>query len=219
MVHKDYSIIPEDFQFVLNYLFKAEGGIIHRNKTEADITNGYGIYRAAHPRARVWDNIDACAKSLGICGPSSSWCGKDIQAINKALNKEEDRFLSYLFYVDYYKPALLEELPRNCILYGISIYANGPKLYGRSVQIAVNEFIKAGHLKGDLLLVDGNLGPKSAAAVNAIKAMDSKKHEIFKSILLDVTKDQYVRLADSNPSKYGRYKRGWLHRVESLRNV
>ena len=219
MVHNAHSIIPEDFQFVLNYLFKAEGGKIHRNKTEDDITNGYGIYRASHPRARVWNNIDACAQSLDICGPSSSWSNKDIQVVNKALNKEEDRYLSYLFYVDYYKPALLEQLPKNCIVYGISIYANGPKLYGRSIQIAVNEFIKAGHLKGDLLLVDGQLGPKSAAAVNAIKALDTKKHEIFKSILLDVTKAQYVRLADSNPSKYGMYKRGWLNRVESLKNV
>lgn len=49
--------MEEQYKILLNHLYKVEGGVLHRNSEEFDITNAYGIYRHFHPKAGKYLHI------------------------------------------------------------------------------------------------------------------------------------------------------------------
>lgn len=210
--------IPVEYEKILDYLFKAEGGKLHYNKNEKDITNAYGIYRYAQPNATVWFHIDNVAKRLGITTPSSKWSRDIVTLVNSKIDRAEDRYQSYIFYKGYFKPALLEVIPNNCWLYAVSIFTNGPVIYYKSLRNALNIFNYATGLNTNTLPVVGKGGDDLRQALTVVYN-NPALHSKFKDILIDKTKEEYTKLANSNTAKYGMYLKGWLNRVESVRNV
>ena len=201
---------------MLDMLKKLEGGRLHFNKGEKDITNGYGIYRYAHPNAEIWKYIDNIAQSLGINVPSYRWSRDMISAVNINIDPEIEAKLSLVFYREYFAPTKMELYPASFIKCLVSIYVNGVKLYNRSLQLALNKMIKAGRVPGPMLVVDGAVGNKTLGVVKIITSKP-ELHEEFKQVFLDTCKESYTSLANSNPAKYGRFLKGWHNRVEALR--
>ena len=201
---------------MLIMLRKLEGGRLHYNKGEKDITNGYGIYRYAHPHAEIWKYIDSIARSLGINIPSYQWSQDMVAAVNKNIDPEIEAKLSLVFYREYFRPTKMELYPASFVKCLVSIYVNGVKLYNKSLQLTLNKMIRAGRLPGPLLTVDGAVGNKTLGVVQII-TNKPELHEEFKQVFLDTCKESYTSLANSNPAKYGRFLKGWHNRVEALR--
>ena len=88
------------YKGILDYLTTAEGGKIHYNSTEKDITSGRGIYRYNN-KGIIWDYVDTVAKSIGIIIPSVSWDKDELDKINKNVDPKIMEYLEYLFYKQY----------------------------------------------------------------------------------------------------------------------
>ena len=88
--------MEEQYKILLNHLYKVEGGVLHRNSEEFDITNAYGIYRHFHPKAEIFTYIDTIASSV-TRAPSNKWTKEQIVAINKLIDKNKELDLSYRF--------------------------------------------------------------------------------------------------------------------------
>lgn len=208
--------VPEEFNYILDLLKGEEGGYIHRNSSEEDITNGYGIYRFQHPKAQVWAYIDNCAKSLGITSPSKTWTQIQIDSINHIINPEMDRYYSYVFYSSFFKNTGLEFSHKLVAPTVISLYTNGNKLYNLSLQRALNAMIKDGNIKCAKLVEDGVVGPKT---LNVFKEISTKGgnvlNEKLKLLILLYAKTYYTNLVASKPNEYLRYAKGWDQRVNN----
>lgn len=211
--------VPESYKHVLAYLKRAEGGVIHYNNNEKDITNGYGIYKFIHNQAEIFQLYDEAASKLGIAGPSSNWKDKTILGkiqdyVNKNLANEE-YWLSYIFYQNYFKNLNLEAYHPLIASVMVSLYTNGTKLAGTSFQRAINVIYRKYNV-GRAVSEDGILGPSSVGAiVNICKANESIVLE-FKYLILLYAKSYYANLAAGNSSAYLQYLVGWDNRVNTL---
>ena len=217
-VLSNLSNISPRYNFMLDLLLKAEGGYLHRNKGEVDITNGYGIYRGAHRTAKVFEYIDSVARSLDEDRPSHVWEPNVIKLVNSKIDPAQDRWYSYLFYKHYYRVWDFDRIPMEVIPVVISIFANAPKMFCKAYQRTVNGFIANGHIKGAPLVVDGAIGPKSMAASAAIFNLGPEAIKDFKNLLLNSCIDGYRSIVAASPAK-NIYLRGWINRVEGLRRA
>lgn len=214
------SSIPDNFKSALKLLRKQEGGYLHRNKTEADITNGYGIYKYAHPTAELWKYIIDLGLNHGIGADTASWNRESIAKVNSKIDPNYDLYLSYLFYKDYFKYLSPTRFHGVLLPYLISIYANSPVICVKSLKLAINACIDRGYTRGTKNTEDSKVDSILLANLDYIRD-NVPEHVVrqIKTILLDITKQQYTKLANNNPAKFGMYLKGWHNRVDSLRNV
>lgn len=211
--------IPVGFQDLLNMLRKQEGGKLHFNAGEKDITNGYGIYRYAHPAASIWKYYDDIAISLDIKIPSYNWSMENILAVQSRINANEELWLSYLFYKDYLAPVCLDQCHPLLVKPIASIYTNGVKLCVRAMQRALiylyKDRLRDATFPADFA-VDGLMGPGTRDWFLKVSSLPEADIAEYKNLFLSCCKYEYKKLADSNPDKFGRFLKGWYNRVDSL---
>lgn len=218
--------VPTEYVVFLDSLKKAEGGYIHRNQGESDITTGYGIYKAVHPTAEVFNYIDSLAKTLNIYGDSSSWTKIEIDKINKILNVNTERYLTYLFYNKYLAGAHLNLFTPQMIPVMVNLYTNSTKGAWMSIQEGLRDLHADGILdlhKSDLSTVDGKYGGKTKRALVMFKNIktttDYEKdllNIIFRKSVLLAMKTYYTKLVTARPDKFLKFAKGWDNRIEKL---
>lgn len=210
-----------------------EGGILHRNKSESDITNGYGIYRHAYPNEEIFQYYDNIAEEIGINGKSSTWTDENIKAIQSKIDLEIEFELSKQFYLNtYFKRFKIDvfSLPEQLCLAVASILINGPKLGSKALQQSYNIILKKytkrfpeefKNIKP--ISEDGIIGDNTAKAIMILNECVLKMNhpdsvELWLSVYLSCVKSLYVELATGkSKDKYAQYLRGWvLNRVDNL---
>jgi hypothetical protein len=212
--------IPENYLKLLDNLDDAEGDILHRNDKELDITNGWGIYRKRHPKAMLWEYIDARAK-LVTNEPSNEWDDDEIELVISQIDPEVEKYLTYLFYKDYFKGAHLELFHIDNVILMANLYTNSQKGAWMSVQEGVWDMYKYGFInvkKRQISGVDGDYGRKTRNCLNLIKELDWKEQIIFKQAVLLAMKSYYTDLTTGNPDKFLGYGQGWDNRMEELQH-
>ncbi len=200
---------------IINYLGKTEGLKLHRNSTESDVTSGYGIYRAVHPDASVWNYIDDIATDIGIMGDSSSWDKDDIARVNSELDPVMVKSYATEFYSKYLKGAHLELFNEDCEIVAMSLYVNAPKLLNSAVQSALLSLQRIGKIDADVKLsvVDGMWGSKTARGLLAANQLVTGK-EMKAAVLLGAV-SYYTGITVANPDNL-RYLQGWINRLIGL---
>lgn len=81
----------------------------------------------------------------------------------------------------------------------------GPITAGKLMQQALNEL-------GAGLEVDGNIGPKTVASINAVSA------EVMLPALCEAAKRRYLGIVERRPTSE-KFLKGWLRRAEWVPNV
>ena len=221
--------IPTEFEVLLDSIKIVEGGILHYNNKETDITNGYGVYRAIHSDNIVFKYIDSVAKDItGL--KSSSWKDKVLlNMIDNVIDKDIDRYLSYLFYKEYLKNAKLYLFDSSLSVMLAGLYSNSPVGMWKSVQESLLDMVKDDILPlsiKDLSLPDGVFGSKTENALLILKNLETstKKEKelvikLFKKSILLSMKSYYINIIDDNPDKYVKNILGWNNRVEELEHT
>jgi len=207
---------------VLDYLGETEGALIHYNEGEEDITAPYGIYREAHPDAKIFEVIDGIARWAGIIYDSSEWTTNVISKINGYIESNETlKAEVYEAAEEFYKEELdgahLDMFPDECKIAMMSMYVNSNKGAWTAVQEALVTLVKNDKLSvkvKDLSVVDGYYGRKTAKALSKVEVDPL----YFETLMLLGMLDYYVELWYKNPSKYGKYLRGWKERMVELSN-
>lgn len=209
-----------------DYLLKAEGTEIHRIKTETDITTMCGIFKSAHPDARIFETIDGIAANIGFSTPSSMWTDDMLDLLNrewKITITEEFQFeLISEFYDKYMSRAYLEVFPKEAVVSMFSMFTLSEKYSSMSAQAAFNILVTNDYLNHDLLAVDGALGQKSSSAIFEIKKLSEQNRAVglyFETALLLNMAKYFARLAVNNPDKYLHVLNGWNNRLETLSKI
>lgn len=228
--------MEEQYKILLTHLYKVEGGELHRNSKELDITNSYGIYRHYHPNAEVFKYIDTVASTV-TKAPSNKWDNAQIAEIEKRINKDIEMELSYKFYKTYFKSLDLEQFPPSLVLSIVDCFTNTQVGTYKAIQEALNDCHKYGLFKhkpvsgtkltnGNILLVDGVFGGSSKAALKdfvnryngKVEPTSWKDEIIFKNCMLLYMKSNYMELVISNNNNMVNL-RGWGNRMENAQHV
>lgn len=221
------------FNMFLELIKKFEGGKLHRNSGETDITTGYGIYRAAHPNATVFQVYDLGASKLGITSPSSEWTKEEISMVNDLIEgKDADPELNDLmiqktkeFYNAYFSKATYEGVPSELSLAYKLIYINSNKIANKALQSTYNLAVKiAGYNKQ--LKVDGIVGSGSKQAFKEFKEFIDYHSEVInvntllaifisycKSFYIDISTDE---VNSTGTDKHLKYLNGWDNRCNTI---
>lgn len=216
--------MTQQFQTLMKYLAKAEGTDIHYNDKEHDITAMYGIYRHAHSKAKIFEEIDYLAYKLGIRQKSYNWQKKELDTINNFINKDEELVKKFLnlaieFYKSYLRLARLEMFHKDCIVAMASMYTNSPKLAWRSVQYAINTMQNMNFINYKNIAEDGIAGQNTINGLEkCLYACNTKENLglLFESYMLLGMCTEYSKLIKSNPNKYMKYSFGWDNRMKEL---
>lgn len=220
----NYNIgtIPPSYQKILKDLEVAEGGILHYNEGEEDITNGFGIYRNMHPHARVFEYIDSVAMSIGVTSPSRTWTknSPELKQVRNALQAQDpsiERWLSYEFYQKYFGNLQLESLPMDIASVLVSLYTNGQKLCGFALQTAINDMYRKYKI-GRPVPVDCMIGPGTMGATIDLcrSCPNDQALENFKYLILLAAKTYYISTVVNSPGAFLKFLKGWNSRVDSL---
>ena len=196
---------------VLDYLNVAEGSTLHYNSGELDITAPYGIYRHAHPDAKIFKYIDEVALTIGITSASSHWTNAVVTSVDNRLDSAMIRELACEFYEDYLSGAHLELFPEECKVAMMSMYTNSPKLAWKAVQrtlIALNKSGKLGVRPEQLSKVDGSFGSKTSVALKLVKEQVDPMY--LETMMLFKMLCEYVELGNA------KYLNGWKNRMDLL---
>ena len=132
--------IPDSYKQFMDLLKKLEGGVIHFNHTESDITTGRGVYKAKDTKAALlWDYIDAVAKECGLTGVSSEWgrIKANLDTINAKVNSNTIEWLEYLFYKEYYANVYIDKFPTALQPTIVSIKATTQVGCAKAIQFAI----------------------------------------------------------------------------------
>ena len=204
------------YKGVLDYLAIAEGGKIHYNSTEKDITSGRGIYRYNN-KGVVWDYVDTVAKSIGIMIPSVSWDKDELDKINKNIDPKIMEYLEYLFYKQYYAKIHLDEFPASIQPTVASIYANTEVGAIKSIQFAAKTMHKMdkkylGLQDNEISEVDGGMGDDTRKAIKSLAGKDKIVHDLFETLMALYAAFNHGSLVASNPEKFLVYLKGWMNR-------
>ena len=205
---------------IIEYLAKAEGDMLHRNKGEGDITSAYGIYRVAHPDANIFKYYDSVAESISIYERSNEWTTAEIAKIDEYTDKEKVRELAEDFYSNYLSGAHLEQFPKGCRLIMYSAYVNSPKLAWKAVQMSIRNMVNSKETFmniQDVSIVDGAYGNKTRIALSNIK--DVVYPLYLETLIISNMKTLYIRLANNNQDKYFKYLVGWDNRVSAMQSI
>lgn len=226
-------------KFVLS-LKEFEGGVLHKNAGETDITNGYGIYKGDNPKAEVFTYYADLAKELGIKTASSKWTKEEIKKVNDVIDPDRELQLSIEFYQEYFKPLskfidLFSLDPLISVPYG-NIFLNSNTIGNKSLQQSVNLIIES-NLRNTFpeiatmnkIAEDGIVGPGTRKVVYFLNELFGEKaiyeRELFFNywcnIFISLCKTNYVDLSTDNLKKTGtdkqlQYLRGWINRCDKL---
>lgn len=217
--------IKEKQVLFMNMIKKQEGGKLHRNKSEKDITTGYGIYKYSFPEAEIFKYIDSLAKSLNINKKSSEWSKSEIETINKNIDTNKELQYTIDFYNnEYFKKIDIYKLPIQLTLSVGSILINSPKIASKALQISYNTMIKLiDSLSNEKQIdEDGIIGSGTRNAIyklsEKVESSDTDKYLWF-YIFINSVISQYVDMATDNgkEDKQLQYLRGWvLNRCDYL---
>ncbi len=214
------SAIPNNYSKLMDNLLDVEGGRLHKNSTEIDVTNRYGIYRGSRAGRNfkpLWDYVDKVASKVTKL-PSSKWTNEISSEVNNLLDPDKVRYLSYLFYKDYFAGAHLDLFHNDLVILMANLYTNSPKGAWMSVQEALRDIQRDGILNmpfKKLSIADGVFGDKTRKALlEFLKTADRKDIIIFKKSILLSMKSYYIDLAVGNPDKFLLYLNGWDNRME-----
>lgn len=210
------------YKKLLDSIYDVEGGRLHRNPKEKDITNAYGIYRFQQPKAAIWTYIDSIAKTI-TTKPSSLWDDKTIEAIDAKIDKVKERELSYEFYKEFFVGAYLELFHPDLVIMVANCYVNTPLGTIKAIQEALNDCYKYGIFKVDKKEVPpvlGKFGPQTRTAVTTFsKNADWKDIIIFKNCALLYMKSYYAELVIGNTITMLPNLRGWNNRMENAQHI
>lgn len=217
--------IPENYKIILDNLLHAEGGSLHRNKKELDVTNRYGIYRGSGRGKNfslLWDYVDEVAKKV-TSKPSKDWTQDEIIEINSLLDDNIIREHSYIFYTDYFRGAHLDLFPKELCVLIANLYTNSPKGTWLSIQEALRDLKRDEILDiewKDLSSVDGFFGKKTRDALILFKEdADRKDKLLFKKSILLAMKSYYIDIAVGRPDKFLGFLNGWDNRMNDIEHV
>ena len=91
--------IPARYKDILAFLKIQEGGVVHHNAGEADITNGYGIYKYAWPNVEIWKYIRSVGMIQGLPSETKSWSDAACRnVVTPNIDPKYDLWLSYKAY-------------------------------------------------------------------------------------------------------------------------
>lgn len=213
---------------ILRKLRQAEGGRLHKNSGEEDITTGYGIYRHAYPNDEVFKYVDQVAASLGINKPSKTWTNEEIKKVDNMMDDEIELDYSLSFYETYFKGLEFENM-FPCLVYPFAnIYTNSRKKAIESLQRSCNHYVKISYIAPLFpnwkdIDTDGLIGPATRNAIKEItKVVTATKDNpevygnLFLYLFLSDVKSEYIDLAVANPNKYVKFLNGWDNRVNFL---
>lgn len=227
--------MEKQYEALLNHLFKAEGGKLHKNSKELDITNAYGIYRYANPKAEIWNYIDGLAMTV-TRAPSKAWDAVQIAKVNNLIDKKIERELSYNFYKKYLAPLKLELYPDDLTVTLVDCFANTQTGTYKAIQEGLNDCYKYGLFKftpkkpqpnGNILLVDGDIGSGTIMAINAffnnpeVKDPEIRRLQniIFKNCMLLYMKSYYAEITVGKPDKFLGVLKGLCNRMENAQHL
>lgn len=222
----------DNYNQLVEKLYKVEGGKIHKNKNELDITSSCGIYKYQHKDAKVFKYIDQIADAIGITKPSSQWTQLDIDSVNAHIDKDIELAYSIEFYKDYIKVIDLNKLPKEMVWPFFNIYINSNKIAGKALQYSSNQMIKSNSKlfnPKDLkpLSVDGIIGNGSREMIYSISEIinfipQSELYgEMWKLYFVNRCKTEYVSIGTNDVAKTGTdkdiiYLKGWINRCDAL---
>jgi len=204
---------------VIDYLYTIEGNYFHRNETEEDITSPGGLYRAEHPKAKIWSYVDELGSKLGV-GPSKTWGELVLDEINKMADKDKVKELVEDSYNQYFASAHLNLFPLESLSTMINLYTNSPVGAWKSTQRSIWDLYHEGFLdidRDNLSTVDGRYGLKTKNALLVIKDLPYEIRVMFKLSLISNMKTHYARIVASNPDEFVIYLKGWVARVDKLK--
>lgn len=225
----------KNIEVFVKKLRKYEGGKIHKNKNESDITTSCGIYRKQHPNASIFKYIDSLAESIGITSPSSTWTKEQIEKVNDIIDMDIENKYTEEFYRDYIKSIDLDRLPLNIAWCYYNIYVTGNKLANKSLQRSCNFMLEkyptifnnedVTFLKQ--LDVDGIIGKGSREAIYRISDLITSYkdavvfEEIWKQSFISFCKSYYIDIATGDVKETGTdkdiiYLKGWKNRCDEL---
>lgn len=211
----------KQLDLVLDMLKDQEGGRLHRNKSESDITTGYGIYKSVYPNAKIFSYIDEVAKSVGIEKKSKDWTEDDIVEINDKIDPVKEKELSLDFYKDYFKMDM-SIIPANLAVIFCSIYVNSNKIANIALQKSTNFMIENYVNKGSILKPDGIIGSGSKKVIKDVydwvKRQSDHMDDVWFMSFIYFVQFEYVQICTDNgkEDKQLQYLRGWTNRVLSL---
>ena len=219
--------IPDSYKQFMDLLKKLEGGVIHFNHTESDITTGRGVYKAKDTKATLlWDYIDAVAKECGLSGVSSEWgrIKANLDTINAKVNSNTIEWLEYLFYKEYYANVYIDKFPTALQPTIVSIKATTQVGCAKAIQFAIQNMHRLspsllGLNTDEVTAIDGALGKNSVKAIERLSRLNKTEIELFKMYILFYMWEYYQELASGNPGKYGQYIRGWKNRMFDTLNI
>lgn len=190
---------------IMDYLKKAEGDTLHWNRGESNMTSPYGIYRKSFPHAKIFNTIDLVAKKNGLNIKTSAGRIK----FNKILHNDAKLYTKLrneaweLYSAKFMNKNIINLLGKKSALTFFSIAVNGGM--GRAAKI-LQASIGA--------RVDGAIGQST---IKTLKEYGAKnKDDILNQSMLDGMQKFYNKLIARNYNKYGRFKRGWTHRLVDL---
>lgn len=213
-------------------LYVVEGGKIHKNKNEKDITSSCGIYRYAHPNADVFKYIDQIAIAVGITKPSTQWTSTELELVNKHIDKDLELSYSVDFYKTYFKVLDLDKLHDIMIWPFANIYTNSNKIANKAMQTSCNlmmrynpKLFNPNNLKE--LVVDGIIGNGSREVIYTISSVlaflpDGDVYAVlWKMFFINACKSEYILLSTNEVSSTGTdkdiiYLKGWSNRCDAL---
>jgi len=197
---------------LVEYLKRAEGTYLHYNVGEKGITADTGIYYTSFPKWEGWDFISQVAQEIGMTNFTPMQCSKSgLRELSKAIHDnyyEEFYGLIEKFVQEEYIDKLrLDEFPgaKSALSYFSIVVNGGAGRGGKILQKVLNS-------AGAGLVVDGKPGNKTFAALTSIPLDDAYLNQE----LLQGMQDFYDYLIRKNPSKYGRFGKGWTNRLIAL---
>lgn len=213
--------MEKQYEKLLDSLYGFEGGKLHYNGKEKDITNGYGIYRFQQPKAALWTYIDSLAKGITTL-PSSKWTKDIVDKVNAKIDKTKERELTYQFYKSFFANTHLELFHEDLVILMVNLYTNSPTGAIESIQEALNDCYEYGIFKvtkEEVPEVVGQFGPKTQSAIKKFcDNADEKDIIIFKNCALLYMKSYYGELAVDKSSTMLVNLKGWNNRMEALQH-
>lgn len=220
--------MSKQLDLILDNLKEAEGGKLHRNSKELNITNAYGIYRHIHPKAKIWEYIDRVALTV-TRAPADKWDAAMINKINLLIDPTIERGLSKEFYSSYFRNLPTDLIHTDSILVIANCFTNTQTGTLEAIQEGLNDCYKYGLFKftpskerkdGNILTVDGKFGDESKRALTAFMSVSDRKDRlIFRSCMLLWMKSNYIKLAVNNQTGMLPNLRGWDNRMESAQHI
>jgi hypothetical protein len=183
-----------------------------------------GIYKVAHPNAKIWDKLRKLTIHLNIPSETKDWTNEHLDQVNGLINGSvviHQEFIELVaeFYEEFYKGASLNLLPSNCTVAMVSMFTTSPKNANRAIQLACNAFIANNMINYKPLLDDGDIGSNTKVCLQLVLdycGTNSEKGYWFETLMLLNMCRLYAKLAVENPGKYLDYLNGWMNRMQTL---